>query len=130
MFNFIYYGNYGSWAFYPKTTTGAQFIDLTEDGIKKYILPEIKENGYTQVVSMQDTYGGEFKKQFLKMQKQDAVQVCEIKEEYPEDGYTLTYFVLVTGMQYDVEYDEQDLTFNIFAFQDFHDIDNTDELPV
>lgn len=130
MFNFIYYGNYGSWAFYPKTTTGAQHIDLTEEGIKKYILPKIKENGYTQVVSMQDTYGGEFKKQFLKMQKQDAVQVCEIKEEYPEDGYTLTYFVLVTGMQYDVEYDEQDFTFNIFAFQDFKTTDDPDELPV
>ena len=131
MFNFIYYGHYDSSAFFGSTATGAQHIDLTEEGIKKYILPEIKENGYTQVVSMQDVYSGEFKNQFLKMQKQqNAIQVCEIKEDFPEDGYTLTYFVFVASIQYDAEYDEQDLILNIFAFQDFNTLDNTDELPV
>ena len=133
MFNFIYYGHYDSSAFFGSTVTGHQHIDLTEDGIKKYILPEIKENGYTQVVSMKDVYSSEFKKQFLKMQKQqNAIQVCEIKEDFPEDGYTLTYFVFVASIQYDAEYDEQDLIFNIFAFQDFYKKDTTDpdELPV
>ena len=131
MFNFIYYGHYGSWAFYPSTTTDAQHIDLTEEGIKKYILPKIKQNGYTQVVSMQDVYSSEFKNQFLKMQKQqNAIQVCEIKEDFPEDGYTLTYFVFIMSMQYESECDEQDLIFNIFAFQDFYKKDTTDELPV
>ena len=70
MFNFIYYGHYDSWAFYPSTATGTQHIDLTEEGIKKYILPKIKEDGYTKMVSMKDVYSSEFKNQFLKMQKQ------------------------------------------------------------
>ena len=65
------------------------------------------------------------------MQKQlNEIQVCEIKEDCPEDGYTLTYFVFVAIAQYDSEYDEQDLIFNIFAFQDFYEKDTTDELPV
>ena len=67
------------------------------------------------------------------MQKQqNAIQVCEIKEDFPEDGYTLTYFVFVASIQYDAEYDEQDLIFNIFAFQDFYKKDTTDpdELPI
>ena len=133
MFNFIYYGHYDSSAFFGSTATGHQHIDLTEEGIKKYILPEIKEDGYTQVVSMQDLYSSEFKKEFLKMQKQqNAIQVCEIKEDFPEDGYTLTYFVFLASIQYDAEYDEQDLIFNIFAFQDFYKKDTTDpdEFPV
>ena len=133
MVNFIYYGHYDSWAFYPSTATGAQHIDLTEEGIKKYILPKIKKDGYTQIVSMKDVYSSEFKKEFLKMQKQqNAIQVCEIKEDFPEDGYTLTYFVFVASIQYDAEYDEQDLIFNIFAFQDFYKKDTTDpdELPI
>ena len=133
MFNFIYYGHYGSSSFFGSTVTGHQHIDLTEEGIKKFILPEIKENGYTQIVSMKDVYSSEFKKEFLKMQKQqNAIQVCEIKEDFPEDGYTLTYFVFVASIQYDAECDEQDLIFNIFAFQDFYKKDTTDpdELPV
>ena len=133
MFNFIYYGHYGSSAFFGSTVTGHQHIDLTEEGIKKYILPKIKENGYTQIVSMKDVYSSEFKKEFLKMQKQqNAIQVCEIKEDFPEDGYTLTYFVFVASIQYDAEYDEQDLIFNIFAFQDFYKKDTTDpdDLPI
>lgn len=129
MFNFIFYGRYRSWDFFG-STTGAQFIDLTEDGIKEHILPKVKENGYTQVVSMKDTYGGNFKEQFLNMQKQDAVQVCEIKENYPDNGYTFTYYVFIEGMEYDVEFNEQDLKFSIFAFQDFDSADDTDELPV
>lgn len=131
MVNFIYYGHYDSSAFFGSTATGHQHIDLTEEGIKKYILPEIKENGYTQIVSIKDVYSSEFKNQFLKIQKQqNAIQVCEIKEDYPKDGYTLTYFVFVASIQYDAEYDEQDLIFNIFAFQDFYKKDTTDELPV
>lgn len=130
MFNFIYYGHYDSSAFFGSTATGHQHIDLTEEGIKKYILPKIKENGYTQIVSIKDVYSSEFKKEFLKMQKQqNAIQVCEIKEECPENGYTLTYFVYVASIQYDAEYDEQDLIFNIFAFQDF-DTTDPDDLPI
>lgn len=130
MCNFIYYGHYDSSAFFGSTATGHQHIDLTEEGIKKYILPKIKEDGYTQIVSMKDVYSSEFKKEFLKMQKQqNAIQVCEIKEDFPEDGYTLTYFVFVASIQYDAEYDEQDLIFNIFAFQDF-DTKDSDDLPI
>ena len=43
MVNFIYYGHYDSSAFFGSTATGHQHIDLTEEGIKKYILPKIKE---------------------------------------------------------------------------------------
>lgn len=130
MVNFIYYGHYDSSAFFGSTATGHQHIDLTEEGIKKYILPEIKENGYTQIVSIKDVYSSEFKKEFLKIQKQqNAIQVCEIKEDYPKDGYTLTYFVFVASIQYDAVYDEQDLIFNIFAFQDF-DTKDPDDLPI
>ena len=129
MFNFIFYGHYGSFNFFG-STVGSQHIDLTEEGIKKYILPKIKEDGYTQVVSMQDVYSSDFKKQFLEMQKGDAVQVCEIKEDYPEDGYTLTYYIFIDRIGYDVEFNEQELTFDIFAFQDFYEKDTTDELPV
>ena len=64
------------------------------------------------------------------MQKGDAVQVCEIKEDYPEDGYTLTYYIFIDRMDYDVEFNEQELTFDIFAFQDFYEKGITDELPV
>lgn len=133
MFNFIYYGYYDNWSFYPSTETGAQHIDLTEEGIKKYILPKIKEDGYRRMVSMKDVYGSEFKNQFLKMQKQlNEMQVCEIKEDFPEDGYTLTYFVFVAIAQYESEYDQQDFIFNIFAFQDFYkkDTTNPDDLPI
>lgn len=129
MFNFIYYGKCNSWNFYG-SSVGSQHIDLTEDGIKKYILPKIKERGYTQVISMKDVYSSDFKKQFLEMQKGDAVQVCEIKEDYPEDGYTLTYYIFIDRIDYDVEFNEQELTFDIFAFQDFYEKDTTDELPV
>ena len=129
MFNFIYYGHYGSFNFYG-SSIGAQHIDLTEDGIKKYILPKIKQNGYTQAVSMKDVYSSEFKEQFLKLKKENAVQVCEIKEECPENGYTLTYYIFIEGMKYDAEFNEQELTFDIFAFQDFYEKDTTDELPV
>ena len=129
MFNFIYYGHYGSSAFFG-STVGAQDIDLTEEGIKKFILPKIKQNGYTQVVSMKDVYSSEFKKQFLKLKKENAVQVCEIKEECPENGYTLTYYIFIEGMKYDAEFNEQELTLDIFAFQDFYEKDTTDEFPV
>lgn len=129
MFNFIFYGRYRSWDFFG-SATGAQFIDLTEDGIKQHILPKVKENGYTQVVSMKDTYGGNFKEQFLNMQKQNDVQVCQIKEEYPEDGYTLTYFIYINGMNYDAEFNEHEYILDIFAFQDFNISDSTDDLPV
>ena len=63
------------------------------------------------------------------MQKSDSVQVCEIKEENPENGYTLTYYIFIEGMKYDPEFNEQELTFDIFAFQDF-DTTDPDELPV
>ena len=129
MFNFIYYGHYGSFNFFG-STVGSQHIDLTEDGIKKYILPKIKERGYTQVISMKDVYSSEFKKQFLKLKKENGVQVCEIKEDYPEDGYTLTYYIFIEKMGYDAEFNEQELTLDIFAFQDFDNKDNTDELPI
>lgn len=131
MFNFIYYGHYDSWAFFGSTETGYQHIDLTEEGIKKYILPKIKEDGYTKMVSMKDIYSSEFKNQFLKMQRQlNEIQVCEIKEDFPEDGYTLTYFVFVAIAQYESEYDQQDFIFNIFAFQDFDTTDEPVELPI
>ena len=130
MFNFIYYGHYDSWAFYPSTATGAQHIDLTEDGIKKFILPTLKERGYSQIISMKDNYSGDFKEQLLKLKKENAVQVCEIKEDYPEDGYTLTYYIFIDRMNYDVEFNEQELTLDIFAFQDFYEKDTTDEFPV
>lgn len=129
MFNFIYYGHFNSFNFFG-STVGSQHIDLTEDGIKKYILPKIKQNGYTQVVSMKDVYSSEFKKQILKLKKENGVQVCEIKEDYPEDGHTLTYYIFIEKMEYNVEFNEQELTFDIFAFQDFYDKDTTDELPV
>ena len=129
MFNFIYYGHYGSFNFFG-STVGAQDIDLTEEGIKKFILPKIKQNGYTQVVSMKDVYSSEFKNQFLKLKKENAVQVCEIKEECPENGYTLTYYIFIEGMKYDAEFNEQELTLDIFAFQDFYEKDTTDEFPV
>ena len=129
MFNFIYYGHYGSFNFFG-STVGAQDIDLTEEGIKKFILPKIKQNGYTQVVSMKDVYSSEFKNQFLKLKKENAVQVCEIKEEYPKNGYTLTYYIFIEKMEYDAEFNEQELTLDIFAFQDFYEKDTTDEFPV
>ena len=129
MFNFIFYGRFNSFSFFG-STVGSQHIDLTEDGIKKNILPVIKEKGYTQVVSMKDVYSSEFKKQFLQMQKCDAVQVCEIKEDYPDDGYTLTYYVFLQSMEYDEEFDDQDLNLDIFAFQDFDTSDDTDEMPI
>ena len=79
---------------------------------------------------MKDVYSSDFKKQFLEMQKGDAVQVCEIKEDYPDNGYTLTYYVFIDGMEYDPEFSEQELKFSIFAFQNFYDKDTTDEFPV
>ena len=75
-------------------------------------------------------YSSEFKEQFLKLKKENAVQVCEIKEECPENGYTLTYYIFIEGMKYDAEFNEQELTLDIFAFQDFDTTDDTDELPV
>ena len=129
MVNFIYYGKCNSFEFYG-SSAGSQYIDLTEEGIKKYILPKIKQNGYTQAVSMKDVYSSEFKEQFLKLKKENAVQVCEIKEECPENGYTLTYYIFIEGMKYDAEFNEQELTLDIFAFQDFDTTDDTDELPV
>ena len=129
MFNFIYYGHYGSFNFYG-SSIGAQHIDLTEDGIKKFILPTLKERGYSQIISMKDNYSGDFKEQLLKLKKENAVQVCEIKEECPENGYTLTYYIFIEGMKYDAEFKEQELTFDIFAFQDFYEKDTTDEFPV
>ena len=129
MFNFIYYGHYGSFNFYG-STTGAQDIDLTEEGIKKFILPTLKERGYSQIISINDKYSGDFKEQLLKLKKENAVQVCEIKEECPENGYTLTYYIFIEGMKYDAEFNEQELTLDIFAFQDFYEKDTTDELPV
>lgn len=129
MFNFIYYGHFNSFNFFG-STVGSQHIDLTEEGIKKYVLPEIKERGYTQVISMKDVYSSDFKKQFLKLNKENEVQVCEIKEDYPEDGYTLTYYIFIDRMDYDVEFNEQELTLDIFAFQDFYKKDTTDEFPV
>lgn len=129
MFNFIFYGNFNCFDFYG-SSTGTQHIDLTDDGIRKNILPVIKEKGYTQVVSMNDEYGGNFTEQFLKMQKSDAVQVCEIKEDYPDEGYTFTYYIFIEGMEYDVEFNEQDVEISIFAFQDFYDKDRTDDMPV
>lgn len=128
MFNFIYYGRFNSFDFYG-STTGAQHIDLTKDGIIKNILPVIKERGYTQVISIDDKYDDDFTDQFLKLQKSNSVQVCEIKEENPENGYTLTYYIFIEGMKYDAEFNEQELTFDIFAFQDF-DTTDPDELPI
>ena len=129
MFNFIYYGHYGSFNFFG-STVGSQHIDLTEDGIKKFILPTLKERGYSQIISMKDNYSGDFKEQLLKLKKENAVQVCEIKEDYPEDGYTLTYYIFIDRMNYDVEFNEQELTLDIFAFQDFDTKDDPDELPI
>ena len=129
MFNFIYYGKCNSFNFFG-STVGSQYIDLTEEGIKKFILPKIKENGYTQLISMKDVYSSEFKKQFLKLKKENAVQVCEIKEKDPENGYTLTYYIFIEKMAYDAEFNEQELTFDIFAFQDFDTKDDPDDLPI
>lgn len=128
MVNFIYYGHFNSFDFYG-STTGAQYIDLTEEGIKKFILPTLKERGYSQIISMKDKYSGDFKEQLLKLKKENAVQVCEIKEEYPKNGYTLTYYIFIEGMKYDAEFNEQELTFDIFAFQDF-DTTDPDDLPI
>ena len=128
MVNFIYYGHFNSFDFYG-STTGAQYIDLTEEGIKKFILPTLKERGYSQIISMKDKYRGDFKEQLLKLKKENAVQVCEIKEEYPKNGYTLTYYIFIEGMKYDAEFNEQELTFDIFAFQDF-DTTDPDDLPI
>ena len=128
MFNFIYYGHYGSFNFFG-STVGSQHIDLTEDGIKKFILPTLKERGYSQIISMKDNYSGDFKEQLLKLKKENAVQVCEIKEEYPKNGYTLTYYIFIEKMEYDAEFNEQELTFDIFAFQDF-DTKDPDDLPI
>ena len=128
MFNFIYYGHFNSFDFYG-STTGAQYIDLTEEGIKKFILPTLKERGYSQIISMKDRYRGDFKEQLLKLKKENAVQVCEIKEEYPKNGYILTYYIFIEGMEYDAEFNEQELTFDIFAFQDF-DTKDPDDLPI
>ena len=129
MFNFIYYGKCHSFEFYG-SSVGSQYIDLTEEGIKKFILPTLKERGYLQIISMNDKYSGDFKEQLLKLKKENAVQVCEIKEENPENGYTLTYYIFIEKMEYDTEFNEQELTFDIFAFQDFYEKDTTDELPV
>ena len=78
---------------------------------------------------MKDKYSGDFKEQLLKLKKENAVQVCEIKEDYPKDGYTLTYYIFIEKMAYDVEFNEQELTFDIFAFQDF-DTKDPDDLPI
>ena len=78
---------------------------------------------------MKDKYSGDFKKQLLKLKKENAVQVCEIKEDYPKDGYTLTYYIFIEKMEYDAEFNEQELTFDIFAFQDF-DTKDPDDLPI
>lgn len=129
MFNFIFYGRFSSWDFYG-SSTGVQHIDLTDDGIIKNILPVIKERGYTQVVSMDDIYGGDFTDKFLKAKTKNGIQICEIKEEHPDDGYALTYYVFVQSMEYDEEFNEQDFNFDIYAFQDFHNTDNTDDMPV
>lgn len=129
MFNFIYYGKCNSFEFYG-SSAGSQYIDLTEEGIKKFILPTLKERGYSQIISIKDKYRGDFKEQLLKLKKENGVQVCEIKEDYPEDGYTLTYYIFIDRIDYDVEFNEQNLTFDIFAFQDFYEKDTTDELPV
>lgn len=129
MFNFIYYGHYGSFNFFG-STVGSQHIDLTEEGIKKFILPTLKERGYSQIISMEDKYSGDFKEQLLKLKKENGVQVCEIKEDYPENGYTLTYYIFIEKMEYDVEFNEQELTLDIFAFQDFYEKGTTDEFPV
>lgn len=128
MFNFIYYGNHDTWEFFG-SSAGVPHIDLTNEGIKKYILPKIKENGYTQVVSMEYIYANDFKKQFLKMKKEDGVQVCEVKERYEEEGYTITYLIFIKNMGYDEEFNEQYLELEIFAFQDFHNIDTPADLP-
>ena len=128
MFNFIYYGKCKSFEFYG-SSVGSQYIDLTEEGIKKFILPTLKERGYLQIISMNDKYSGDFKEQLLKLKKEDAVQVCEIKEDYPKDGYTLTYYIFIEKMEYGAEFNEQELTFDIFAFQDF-DTTDPDEFPV
>ena len=129
MVNFIYYGKCNSFEFYG-SSAGSQYIDLTEEGIKKFILPTLKERGYSQIISMKDNYSGDFKEQLLKLKKENAVQVCEIKEDYPEDGYTLTYYIFIDRMNYDVEFNEQELTLDIFAFQDFYEKDTTNEFPV
>lgn len=129
MFNFIFYGRFSSFDFYG-SSAGSQHIDLTKDGIYKNILPVIKERGYTQVISIDDKYNDDFTDQFFKMQKRDSVQVCEIKENYPDNGYTFTYYVFIEGMEYNEEFDEQDLKFSIFAFQDFDTAEDTDELPI
>ena len=128
MLNFIYYGKCNSFEFYG-SSVGSQSIDLTEEGIKKFILPTLKERGYSQIISIKDKYSGDFKEQLLKLKKENAVQVCEIKEEYPKNGYTLTYYIFIEGMKYDVEFNEQELTFDIFAFQDF-DTKDPDDLPI
>lgn len=129
MFNFIFYGKCNSWSFYG-SSVGSQHIDLTDEGINKFILPTLKERGYSQIISIKDEYGRAFKEQLLKLKRENGVQVCEIKEDYPEDGYTLTYFIFIEKMEYDVEFNEQELSFDIFAFQDFYDKDTTDDLPV
>lgn len=129
MFNFIYYGKCNSFEFYG-SSVGSQHIDLTEEGIKKFILPTLKERGYSQIISMNAEYSGDFKEQLLKLKKENGVQVCEIKEENPENGYTLTYYIFIEKMAYDAEFNEQELTFDIFAFQDFYKKDTTDEFPV
>ena len=128
MFNFIYYGKCKSFEFFG-SSVGSQYIDLTEEGIKKFILPTLKERGYTQIISMKDKYSGDFKEQLLKLKKENGVQVCEIKEDYPKDGYTLTYYIFIEKMEYCAEFNEQELTFDIFAFQDF-DTKDPDDLPI
>ncbi|MEE1239889.1 MAG: hypothetical protein UHO61_08200 [Acutalibacteraceae bacterium] len=129
MFNFIYYGKCNSWSFYG-SSAGSQHIDLREEGIKKFILPNLKKRGYSQIISINDKYSGDFKEQLLKLKKENGAQVCEIKEENPENGYTLTYYIFIEKMKYDVEFNQQELTFDIFAFEDFDKKDTTDELPV
>lgn len=129
MFNFIYYGKFDSWSFFG-SSAGVPFIDLTDDGIRKNILPKIKEKGHSQVVSMKKLYSGDFKKQYLNMQKRDSAQVCEIKERYEKEGYTITYFIFIEGTGYDEEFNEEYLKLNIFAFQDFDTTEYPDDLPI
>ena len=78
---------------------------------------------------MKDKYRGDFKEQLLKFKKENGTQVCEKKEDYPKDGYTLTYYIFIEKIKYDVEFNQQELTFDIFAFEDF-DTKDPDDLPI
>ena len=58
----------------------------------------------------------------------------EIKEFFMQMEYALAVmfdqYDVIEKMEYDVEFNEQELTLDIFAFQDFYEKGTTDEFPV